>query len=92
MTSERYEAYKRALEQIERLAPTKLHDDEEALLRDAAEGLLLSADPASEEATELRSKAFGLLDNLVESGRWFEATSERLRRDLEAACPEPVAA
>jgi len=73
---------------IQDLAGSKLHPDEEQIVREAADALLfcddLGADPAAGEA--LRA-ARGLADRLLESDRITAETSGRLIADVEACGP-----
>ena len=91
MTSERFQSYKTAAAAIEaRERAGKLHGDEALELRDCAQGLLLCAEPSSDEASELRITASARIDKLVESDRWLEATANDLREAISACCPEPA--
>ena len=83
MTPERANAYGRVIKALSDLGPTKLHDDEQQVIRDAADALLFEesarglapARAALAEARELTSR-------LVESDRLLAETAERLLHDL----------
>jgi hypothetical protein len=92
MNAQRYQSYLEAQSLIDRMSGSKLHPDEEGILRDAAEGLLLHRDPSSEEADELRARASDQLASLVESDRWLPETAETLLGAIEGCCPTAEAA
>jgi hypothetical protein len=66
------------------LGPAKLHDDEQDLIRDAADTLLFSEDEAAEQALV---RVEELMATMVESDRILQETAEGLLRDLEDAGP-----
>jgi hypothetical protein len=75
------------------LSASKLHPDEEQLVRTAADALLfcedLSADTAAEEAL---ADLYDLTDRMIQSDRISPETAERLIREVEACGPfAPVA-
>jgi hypothetical protein len=71
------------------LGPAKLHDDEQQLIREAADTLLFTddagADPVLDRVDQLTSR-------LVDSGRLLEETAEKLISDLEGCGPAPAVA
>lgn len=85
VTSERAQAYGRVVATIDQIGATKLSEDEQSTIRDAADALLFS-DEVGPQTPELMS-ARELLDRLVESERWLEETAERLLADLESCGP-----
>lgn len=88
MTSERSQAYGRVMKTMRDLAPTKLHDDEELRLREAADSLFFAEDLATDEgARAALVDVRALTRHLVDSGRWEDETAERLVSDLEACGP-----
>ena len=84
MNSERSQAYGRVMKTLADLGPAKLHQDEQDLIRDAADTLLFSEDESAERAL---AQAEDLAGTLVESGRLLEETAEQLLRDLEDSGP-----
>lgn len=89
MNSERSQAYGRVMKHLADLGPAKLHDDEQALIRDAADTLLFTEDEGAEQAL---ARVDELVSRLVDSGRLLEATADRLVGDLEDCGPEPAVA
>lgn len=88
MTSERSQAYGRTMKTLRDLAPTKLHDDEERRVREAADCLFFAEDPANDEgARDALADVRALARHLVDSGRWEEETADRLVADVEACGP-----
>lgn len=89
MNSERSQAYGRVMTTLSDLGPAKLHDDEQQLIRDAADALLFTedagADPVLDRIDQLASR-------LVDSGRLLEETADKLISDLEDCGPEPAVA
>lgn len=89
MNSERSQAYGRVMKTLSDLGPAKLHDDEQQLIRDAADALLFTedagADPVLDRIDQLASR-------LVDSGRLLEETADKLISDLEDCGPEPAVA
>jgi alpha-D-ribose 1-methylphosphonate 5-triphosphate synthase subunit PhnL len=90
MTPERARAYRRVMQTLYELGPTKLLGDEQQRLRDAADSLifsqLLADDPAARDAL---SDVDRLCVALVESGRWEQATAMRLAHDVSGCGPPP---
>jgi hypothetical protein len=73
---------------IQDLSASKLHPQEQELVRDAADGLLfcedLRDDPAAEQGlTDL----YELVDRLVDSDRMEPERGQRLIEDVEACGP-----
>jgi hypothetical protein len=88
VNSERAQAYGRTIKTIDDLSTSKLHSDEEQLVRDAADALLfcedLTADPMAEQAL---ADLYELVDRLVDSDRLAPETGGRLTADVEACGP-----
>jgi hypothetical protein len=80
MTNERTAAYGRVVKTLDELGPSKLQGAEQARIRDAADTLIFASDVGQ------------LAEALVASGRWLEATVDRLVDDLLACGPTQVAA
>ena len=87
-TAERAQAYGRVVKQLDDLAGTKLHADEQAVIREAADTLLfiddLRADPAAERAL---LEVYELTDRLVDVDRMSLQAAGQLVRDVEACGP-----
>lgn len=78
-------AYGRVLRTIESVGPAKLHADEQAMLREAADELLFCEDATCAEPA--LAVARELLRGLVESGRWAGERADQLLADLGACGP-----
>ena len=89
MNSERSQAYGRLMKTLADLGPAKLHDDEQELIRDAADTLLFTEDAGAEKVLD---RVDELAARLVDSGRLLEETADKLLSDLEDCGPTPVAA
>ena len=87
-TSERAQAYGRVVKTVDDLAGAKLHADEQALVREAADALIfcedLRADPAAEDAL---AAVYELVDRLVESERMVPEAARELVADVEGCGP-----
>jgi hypothetical protein len=90
MTNSRYEAYTRVTSVLDELGQPELEDDERELLRDAAEGLLLTRDGEEHERDKLLLDAWLVLSSLVRTGRWRYRAAEQMRRMLEACGPDRI--
>jgi hypothetical protein len=88
MNSERAEAYGRVVKMVDNLSGAKLHPDEQATIRTAADALLfchdLHQDPAAEHAL---AEAYELTDRLVESDRLSRDSAQQLLQDVERCGP-----
>lgn len=90
MSPERTNAYRRVLNTIAELGPTKLQDDEQDRIRYAADSLIFCADLGADDAArEALLETQLMLDALVENGRWERATADRLATDLRDCGPAP---
>jgi hypothetical protein len=75
------------------LGPTKLHDDEQQVIRDAADALLFAESHARQEpAREALANARELVARLVEADRLLAETADRLLADLAACGHAPLVA
>lgn len=87
-TSQRAEAYGRVVKAIADLGGSKLHADEQQVIRETADALIfcedLAADPAAEAAL---ARLYELTDLLVESERLLPETVQQLVRDVEGCGP-----
>jgi hypothetical protein len=90
MTSLRYESYRRVLAVLDELEAPELEGDEREVLRDAAEGLLLTRHGEEHERDKILLDAWLVLSSLVRTGRWRYRAAEQMRRMLEACGPERV--
>jgi hypothetical protein len=90
MTNERTQAYGRVVQTLAELGPTKLLQDEQARIRDAADTLIFAAD--LEEAQDALRDMGALAEHLVASGRWLEERVDTLVADLLACGPSTVPA
>jgi hypothetical protein len=90
MSPERTHAYRRVLQTLRELGPTKLQNGEQDRIREAADSLIFCADLGTDEAArESLTDSRLLLDMLVESGRWEQVTADRLAEDLRHCGPVP---
>ena len=90
MTSERTQAYGRVVRTLDDVGPTKLHADEQARVREAADILIFAATAAEVRDTLDDVEALG--EHLVATGRWSEERAAELVQDLVACGPlAPVA-
>ena len=88
MTSERTQAYGRVIRTLDDVGPTKLHDDEQARIREAADTLIFAA--SIDEARDAIIDAEALTELLVDSGRWMEERAQGLLQDILACGPQPA--
>ncbi len=83
MSPERATAYRRVMRTLADLGPSKLLDGEQDRIRCAADNLIFSSDVLEDDAVrEAMDDAEVLCRALVESGRWEQATANRLVDDL----------
>jgi hypothetical protein len=66
------------------LGPAKLHDDEQELIREAADALLFTEDAS---AHELLVRVDEMAGRLVDADRLLPETAEQILRDLEDCGP-----
>jgi hypothetical protein len=87
-TSERALAYGRVLSQLEDLSQSKLHADEQAVIREAADSLLFTDDLSADTEAELAlNELYALTDRMVDAERITLERAGRLVRDVEACGP-----
>ena len=83
MNAERTDAYRRVMQTLNQLGPSKLLDSEQERIRLAADTLIFSPnlidEPAAREALD---DVECLCRALVESGRWQQITASRLVGDV----------
>jgi hypothetical protein len=88
MSPDRTHSYRRVIQTLNELGPSKLLAGEQERIRDAADNLIFSSDlagdPAARQALE---DAHELCRALVESGRWEQVTATRLADDLYGCGP-----
>ena len=83
MSPERAHAYRRVIQTLNDLGPSKLLDGEQERIRAAADSLLFSSDLHEDiAAQEALDDVERLCHALVESGRWEQVTAGRLAGDL----------
>ena len=88
MTSERSQAYGRVVKALADLGPTKLHADEQQIVRDAADAMFFCEDFSADESVQRALAAlYELIDNLVESERMLDETAAELVADVERCGP-----
>ena len=85
MTSDRTQAYGRVIRTLEDVGPTKLHDTEQARIRDAADTLIFAA--TLDEARDALADVDALAEHLVASGRWTDERAAELAQDILACGP-----
>jgi hypothetical protein len=90
MTSERTEAYGRVVRTLEDVGPTKLHESEQARIREAADTLIFASSP--DEARAALADVDALCEHLVATDRWSAERAAELAQDVLACGPlAPVA-
>jgi hypothetical protein len=87
MTSRRSQSYGRVMATLRAMGDTKLHEDERAQIREAADALLFCDDIDAAEARLALDGIVELSDELIESGRWLPDTAERLVEDVAGCGP-----
>ena len=88
MSPERTHAYRRVMQTLSQLGPSKLLDGEQDRIRSAADNLIFSSDLHDDVAAqEAIDDVERLCRALVESGRWEQITATRLAGDLFACGP-----
>jgi hypothetical protein len=90
MSPERTHAYRRVLQTLDELGPSKLQTGEQDRIRDAADSLIFCADLHMDSAAQdALSDTRMLLDGLVDSGRWEQVTADRLAEHIRGCGPLP---
>jgi hypothetical protein len=88
MSPERTHAYRRVVQTLSDLGPSKLLAPEQDRIRCAADTLIFSSDLAHEPAAEeALADVERLCRALVESGRWEYVTAVRLSDDVRQCGP-----
>jgi hypothetical protein len=88
MTPERAQAYRRVIETLEELGPSKLLDDEQDRIRRAADDLIFSEDLMADVAARRGLEDVErLCRSFVDSGRWEQVTAMRLADDVSQCGP-----
>src|SRR3954452_4329318 len=93
MTSNRSDAYGRVMRTLQDLPASKVHDSEQALIREAADTMSFCERLETDDtALDAMAAACQLVDNLVDGGRLIAETAARLLTDIEGCGPERVIA
>lgn len=88
MSPERTHAYRRVLQTLDELGPSKLQPAEMERIRYAADSLIFCTDLLEDDSTrDSLEDTELLLEVLVESGRWERVTADRLIDDLRSCGP-----
>jgi hypothetical protein len=87
MTSNRARAYQRVLSTLRDIGPAKLWPSEQAIIREAADALVLSADLSSEGARFALAAVLVLTDDLIDAERWTSTRARQLLDDVWACGP-----
>ncbi len=91
-TPERARAYARVIEHLDDLAAGKLHADEQAVVREAADSLLFASDlRADPDAERALLELYELTDRMVDADRLTLERAGRLVREVEACGPAAAA-
>ncbi|MGH2915094.1 MAG: hypothetical protein ACRDMX_08900 [Solirubrobacteraceae bacterium] len=89
MSPTRTQAYRRVIQTLRELGPSKLQPAEQDRIRTAADNLIFSCDLFTDEAArEALEDTERLCRLLVECGRWERATAASLVSDVRACGPE----
>jgi hypothetical protein len=90
MNSERTQAYGRVLRTLEDVGPTKLHQPEQARIREAADTLIFAT--THEDARAALEDVDALCEHLVATARWSGERAAELAHEILACGPlAPVA-
>ena len=88
MTADRASAYTTVLGLLDALGPAKLHADEQAVVREAADALFFTSDLDGDDEARKALDAFDtVIDGLVENERLTRETAEALADAVEACAP-----
>jgi hypothetical protein len=91
MTSQRAEAYAIALKSLRDLKPSKFTDAQMELFQQTADALFFT-DAVDEATADLLAESHAELDVIADNERLLPETVERLKHELDAIGPLPVAA
>ena len=89
MNSERAQAYGRVMKTLTDIGPSKLHADEQELIREVADALFFAEDASAEQAL---GRVDELVGRLVDSDRLLADTADQLLRDLAGCGPATAVA
>jgi hypothetical protein len=90
MSPERTHSYRRVIQTLDELGPSKLLASEQDRIRQAADNLIFSSDlHADDAAREALQDVERLCTALVESGRWTRTIALTLEHDIAGCGPEP---
>jgi hypothetical protein len=93
MTNERTTAYRRVLDTLEQLGPSKLLPDEQDRIRYAADSLIFCSELERDDAAlEALSDIELLCQALFDSGRWEPVIAARLEDDVVQCGPRRLEA
>jgi hypothetical protein len=88
MTPERADAYRRVIQTLEDLGPSKLLGEEQDRIRRAADDLIFSRDLMEDVAArQALEDVERLCRAFIDSGRWEEASAMRLAEDVAQCGP-----
>ena len=87
MNTERTQAYRRVMETLDELGPSKLQENEQERIRHDADNLIFSSELGDGPAQDALRDLVALCASLVQSGRWEAVTAERLERDVRDCGP-----
>jgi hypothetical protein len=88
MTPERADAYRRVIETLEDLGPSKLLGEEQDRIRRAADDLIFSRDLMEDVAArQALEDVERLCRAFIDSGRWEEVSAMRLAEDVSQCGP-----
>jgi hypothetical protein len=89
MDAERSRAYQRVIRSVDELSASKLHRDEQAVIRAAADAMLFAQDPTDPggEAHAAVAELTGLFERLATADRLTPETLDRLLGDVSACGP-----
>jgi hypothetical protein len=91
MTSQRAQAYATALKSLRDLRPSKFTDAQMDLFQQTADALFFT-DAVDEATGDLLATTHAELDVIAENDRLLPETVQRLKDELDAIGPSPVAA
>jgi hypothetical protein len=93
MTSNRSDAYGRVVRTLDDLSASKFHDDEQRILREAADTMFFCERLENDDAAlDAMAAVYELADWLIAADRVTPTTAARLVADIEACGPDVVVA
>jgi hypothetical protein len=93
MTSTRSDSYGRVMRTLGDLSASKFHDDEQAVIREAADTMFFCERLETDDAALDAMAAFvDLVDMMIAADRLVPETAARLLEDVEGCGPAPVPA